>query len=192
MLFRSEFWFKQPLRAVCYPGPQPSCLCRLLQATFHFQSSPSFLLEEPRTGSAASRGQVQGTGIFAWEFPHKALDAERGPLSSSSTLLLPLDQVLYPRHIQDQAQPGHSCYPHTFSRNALPVPSGGHLPLAPGSLITTLEPLLGCHLLAGHPHQPGRWSTQAGSRSFHAAPGTLLRWTRGSEVAPDMGAVRPA
>ena len=90
------------------------------------------------------------------------------------------------------AADGLKWHPCTFSRNALPALSGGHLPLAPGSLITTLEPLLVCHLLAGHPHQPGRWSTQAGSGSSHVALGTLLRWTRGSQVAPDMGAVRPA
>ena len=37
------------------------------------QSSPSFLLEEPRTGPAASRGQVQGTGrgFLLGSFPTK-------------------------------------------------------------------------------------------------------------------------
>ena len=54
-------------------GPKPSCLCRSLWATFHFQSAPSFLLEEPRTGPEASRGQVQGTGrgFLLGRFPTK-------------------------------------------------------------------------------------------------------------------------
>lgn len=65
--------------------------------------------KRPSSLQGASPGHREG--LFAWEIPHKAPDAEHGPLSSSSTLLLPLDQVLCPRHTQDRAQPGHSCSP---------------------------------------------------------------------------------
>ena len=125
----------------------------------HFPLPVSSLLpprgaqNRPRSLQGASPGHREG--IFAWEIPRKALDAERRPLSSSSTLLLPLDQVLSPRHTQDRAQPGHSSCPAlpAYPQTTLRLMDHWELPLqpwfpgqAPLLLLSFTRLLLGCCL----------------------------------------------
>lgn len=67
-------------------------------------------------------------GIFSQEILHEALDQECGPLSSSGALLLPLDQVLCPRHTQRPSTARLLLLPSPQSPGALPAFPPGHPP----------------------------------------------------------------